>query len=178
MGPTVVPLLVYGPPCINTVYPRFWVVSEGPVSRNPPAWCHAPILTPLHPHLSLQQPPRTSTHHLPYITMPHRRFGANGTTTYTVPMTHLPLPFPSLFLTLWLPGSWGMHVPISPDVSTMLLCINMIYLTAFWHPSKQFLFNSNINTDCDLTEGIGPGKANYIDKRVYNICTIKFYKRN
>ena len=142
-------------------------------------WCHAPILTPLYPPLSLQQPPRTSTHHLLYITILHRQFGAKGTTTlHTLclwPSSSSSLRF---FLTLWLPGSWGMHVPISPNVSTMLLCINMIYLTAFWSPSKQFLFNSNIDTDCDLTEGIGPGKANYIDKRVYNICTIKVYKRN
>ena len=119
MGPTVVPLLVYGLPCIHTMYPRFWVVSEGPVSRNPPAWCHAPILTPLHPPLSLQQPPRTSTRHLPYITMPHRRFGANGTTTYTVPMTHLPLPLPSLY---WPYGYQGVEGCMYPSPLMYLPC--------------------------------------------------------
>jgi len=134
---------------------------------------HTLISTPLAPAASQDFYPLSIVYNHTTPTIWGQR---NHYTTYTVPMTLLLLlPLPWLFLTLWLPG---MHVPISPNVSTMLLCINMIYLTAFWSPSKQLLFNSNIDTDCDLTEGIGPGKANYIDKRVYNICTIKVYKRN
>ena len=56
-----------------------------------------------------------------------------------------------------------MHVHISPDVYTILLFIKVIYLTAFWCPSKQFLYNGNIDADYNLVKGIWPGKVNCRD---------------
>src|SRR6267154_4414711 len=119
------------------------------------------MLTPISPSPSLQQPPRTSLCHTPYTCMPHRRFGANGITAYSL---SIPLPLhPSFrfFFACGPPQSLGMHVHISPNVFTILLYINMIYLSTFPCPSKPFSFGSNINQESHIAQHTEHVKAYY-----------------
>ena len=44
--------------------------------------------------------------------------------------------------------------------------------------SLTSVYNGNIDTDYDLSDGIRPGKAKYIDKWAYNICVMRSTKKN
>jgi hypothetical protein len=68
---------------------------------------------------------------------------------------------PLLFLVSKLPGSWWVHVLISPHVYTILPCINIIYLTAFSCPSKLFSFGSNIDRELHILQQTGHEKVCY-----------------
>jgi hypothetical protein len=52
-------------------------------------------------------------------------------TYLSLPITHPPLPLPSLFLAFGLPGSREMHVLTSPHVYTILSYLNITYSIAF-----------------------------------------------
>jgi hypothetical protein len=134
---------------------RFWMKFIGQVSHIVPPSCHAPLLTPLPLSPSLQQPSMSSPHHTPSIYMPYRRFYVHIITGLSMPISHPPLPFPSLFLASELPGSWWVHVLTSPHVYIILPCINIIYLTAFSCPSKLFSFGSNIDREAHISQKAG-----------------------